>query len=273
MTIFQSILLGIVQGLTEFIPVSSSAHLALLPYFLGWHIQPDLAFVFDVLVQFATLGAVIVYYAKDLWKLVLSFINILQTRRIEKNPDFTLLVALIIGTLPIVILGIPLKKYVVEAFNSPLFVGIALFITSLLLYFAETFTKNRPTHTTITVNDALVIGLYQVFAAFPGISRSGATISGGMFRKLDRSSATRFAFLLSIPALTGAGLVSLFDLFRLPHLLQLIPIILPGFVISFFVGLFSIHWLVKYVQSHSLKIFSAYCLVISLFTLGFIYLH
>ncbi len=273
MTIFQSILLGIVQGLTEFIPISSSAHLALLPYFLGWRLQPDLAFVFDVLVQFATLGAVIVYYAKDLWQLALSFINVLKKRRIEENSDFILLMALIVGTLPIVVFGLPLKKYVVAAFNSPLFVGAALLITALLLFLADSFTKTRPTHSTVTIHNALVIGLFQVVAAFPGISRSGAAISGGLFQKLDRSSATRFAFLLSIPALTGAGLVSLLDLFKSPQLLRAIPIILPGFVIAFIVGLFSIHWLVKYVQNHSLKLFSAYCLIIGLFTLGFLYFH
>ncbi len=270
MTIFQSILLGIVQGLTEFIPVSSSAHLALVPYFLGWHLQPDLAFVFDVLVQFATLGAVIVYYAQDLWNLLLSFIELLKTRKLDQNPNLNLLIALVVATLPIVILGIPMKKYVAESFNNPAFVGGALLMTAMLLFLSEKLTQNFRTHDSVTRLDALVIGIFQVFAAFPGISRSGATISGGILRKVERRAATRFAFLLSIPALAGAGLISLLDLLKLPHLTQILPIILPGFMVAFLVGLFSIHWLLKYLQNHSLKIFAFYCSLAGLFTLGYI---
>ncbi|MGB9672841.1 MAG: undecaprenyl-diphosphate phosphatase, partial [Anaerolineales bacterium] len=247
MTTFQSILLGIVQGLTEFIPVSSSAHLVLVPFFLGWHIPPDLSFIFDVLVQFATLGAVLVYYAKDLWHILLSFIKVLQSRKVENNPDFNLLIALIIATLPIVILGIPIKKYVADSFNNIPFVATALLITALFLYLAEKIAAHKTQHDSVTRWDALVVGLFQVLAAFPGISRSGATISGGMLRKLNRSSATRFAFLLSIPALTGAGLVSLLDLLKMPNWVQTLGVIFPGFVVAFGVGLISIHWLVKHV--------------------------
>lgn len=272
MTIFQSILLGIVQGLTEFIPVSSSAHLALLAYFLHWRIPPDVAFVFDVLVQFATLGAVIVYYARDLWNLLLAFIQVIQSRKV-KDPEFNLLIALVIATLPVVILGIPLKKLIADAFNSPAFVGGALLVTAFLLYIAEKISQNRQTHSLVTPLDALIIGIFQVFATFPGISRSGATISGGVMRKLDRPAATRFAFLLAIPALTGAGLVSLLDLFKLPGLNQLVPIILPGFIVSFLVGLISINWLIKYLQNHSLKVFALYCAVLGIFTLGYVLLR
>lgn len=273
MNLFQSILLGIIQGLTEFIPVSSSAHLALVPYFLGWHLQPDLAFVFDVLVQFATLGAVIVYYAKDLWKIILSFFKVLQTRNFENNPEFNLLLALVIGTLPIVVLGIPIKKFVSEAFNSPMFVALALLITAMLLYSAETIFAARTHHEAVTLWDAFIIGIFQVFAAFPGISRSGATISGGMFRNLDRSTATRFAFLLSIPALAGAGLISLLDLLKMPDWIQTLSTILPGFFVAFVVGLISIHWLIRYLRNHSLKIFSVYCILLSLITLGRLFIQ
>jgi undecaprenyl-diphosphatase len=264
MTLWQSILLGILQGLTEFIPISSSAHLALLPYFFSWQVSPDIDFIYNILVQFATLGAVFAYYWQDLWNLFQSVLLNLAKGAIWRNPDSRLALALVIGTLPVVVIGYPLKDLVEQAFDQPLWVGVALLITSLLLFLSEKRFKTNPKSHPLTLIDALVIGLWQTLAIFPGISRSGATIAGGLFRNLDRQQATRFSFLLSIPALTGAGVVSLLDLIRLPNFTQFLPVILPGCLVALVVGYFSIYWLVRYVQNHPLYIFSIYCLILGI---------
>jgi undecaprenyl-diphosphatase len=272
MNLYQSLLLGFIQGLTEFIPISSSAHLALVPFFLKWQINPDVDFIFNVLVQFATLGAVLVYFAKDIYKIIHAFFSAIKDPRRSKEPSFQLGLAVILGTIPLVVFGMPLKHTVSEAFNHPTFIAFALLITAVLLWWTENLLGAAAVSSPPTPSSALIIGLAQLLAVFPGISRSGATISAGLFQKLDRPSAARFSFLLSIPALTGAGLVSLIDLFNLPNTQQILPVILPGMLISFIVGLLSIHWLVKYVNSHSLKIFSVYCLLLSAITLISLYI-
>ncbi|PWH16022.1 MAG: undecaprenyl-diphosphatase UppP [Anaerolineae bacterium] len=264
MTLFQSILLGILQGLTEFIPISSSAHLALLPYFFQWQVAPDIDFIYNILVQFATLGAVFAYYWNDLWTMFQSLILALTKQSKERSPEVQLVLALVVGTLPVIVIGFPLKDLVEEAFNQPLWIGCSLCLTALLLFLAEKRTSTGLHSHSLTLLDALVIGVWQTLAIFPGISRSGATIAGGLFRNLDRQQATRFSFLLSIPALTGAGLVSLVDLSRLPNPTQYLPIILPGCLVALLVGYLSIYWLVRFVQNRPLYIFSAYCLILGI---------
>ncbi|MCS6907373.1 MAG: undecaprenyl-diphosphate phosphatase, partial [Anaerolineales bacterium] len=262
MTPLQSILLGILQGLTEFIPISSSAHLALLPYFVNWRVSSEIEFIFDILVQFATLGAVLVYYWSDLKQMFCSLLRNLLGNRDWSHPDSRLAFAVLVGTLPVVVLGYPLKGLVQEAFKQPLWIGCALLFTSMLLYTSEKRHRAGISTRPLTLLDALLIGLWQTLAVFPGISRSGATIAGGLFRNLDRQQATRFSFLLSIPALAGAGIVSLVDFIQLPNSLQYLPIILPGLLTAFVVGYLSIFWLVRYVQNHSLSLFAYYCFVL-----------
>ncbi|GAB4468891.1 MAG: undecaprenyl-diphosphate phosphatase [Anaerolineales bacterium] len=264
MTIFQAIFLGVIQGITEFIPISSSAHLALLPYFVNWHVDPAINFIFDILVQFATLGAVIVYYRKDLLHMAQSIVTNIVGKKNWSHPDSRLAIAIVIGTLPVVVLGLPLKGAVEEAFKQPLWIGFALLITSLILFLSEKRSRNRTISHSLTYLDALLIGIWQTLAIFPGISRSGATIAGGLFRNLDRSQATRFAFLLSIPSLAGAGVLSLIDFIRLPNPTQYLPVIIPGCLAAFVVGYLSIYWLIRYLQNHSLYLFSTYCLILGI---------
>ncbi|MCX8062638.1 MAG: undecaprenyl-diphosphate phosphatase [Anaerolineales bacterium] len=264
MTLLQSILLGILQGLTEFIPISSSAHLALLPYFFNWRVNPEIDFIFNILVQFATLGAVIVYYWKDLIQMLQSVLTNFLGKRDWAHPDSHLAIAMVLGTLPVVILGLPLKDLVEEAFQKPLWIGGALLVTSVLLFLSEKRLRANSAAHSLTFLDALIIGLWQTFAVFPGISRSGATIAGGLFRKLDRQQSTDLAFLVSIPSLAGAGVISLIDFFRLPNPTGYLPVIFPGCLVAFVVGYLSIYWLIRYVQNHSLLIFSAYCSILGI---------
>ncbi len=264
MTLLQSILLGTLQGLTEFIPISSSAHLALLPYFVNWWVSPEIDFIFNILVQFATLGAVIVYYWKDLIQMLSSIFRNLRGKGAWDDADTKLAFAVVVGTIPVVLIGYPLKELVRVAFKQPLWIGCALLVTSLLLFLSERSLHKKSDSHSINLVDALIIGLWQTLAIFPGISRSGATIAGGLFRRLDRKQATRFAFLLSIPSLAGAGIVSLVDFIRLPNPTQYLGVVLPGLVVSFIVGYLSIYWLVRYVQNHSLYLFSGYCLFLGI---------
>jgi undecaprenyl-diphosphatase len=259
MTLTQSIILGIIQGLTEFIPISSSGHLVILPYLLGWNIPKYDAFIFDVLVQVATLVAVVIYFWSDLVDIVKAFFYGL----IQKSPFETsharLGWYLIIATLPAGIIGLALKKTVEQVFASPIVTAGFLFLTAALLVLAEKVGRREKFLEDINWKDALWIGFSQVIAIFPGASRSGATIFGGMTRDLKRPDAARFSFLMSIPIMLAAGLSATIDLFKIPHLYSILPAFVPGFLAAAIVGYLAIRWLIGYLTNHPLYIFAVYC--------------
>ena len=269
MTIFQAILLGIVQGLTEFLPVSSSGHLVLIPYFLGWTFPSDQVFPFNVLVQLGTLLAVIVYFRKDLWRIIKAVVLGLVHRQPLKDFDARLGWLLILATLPAVVIGLLIKHLVEAAFQSPLWVAGFLLVTAVFLVIAEIVGKRTRTLKKVDWKDALWVGGWQVVSLFPGVSRSGATITGGMTRNLDRPSAARFSFLMSVPVMIGAGLVSVLDLVKVQHLSQFLLPLVIGFLLAAVVGFFSIRWLMKLISRHSFLPFAIYCTLLGLFTFGF----
>lgn len=264
MTLLQAIVLGIVQGLTEFIPVSSSGHLVLVPHFFGWHFSPSQAFIFDVLVQWGTLFAVLVYFRKDLVDIVVAFITDLMEGKPFATADARLGWYLILATVPAVVLGLLCKDVVESAFSSPKATGIFLFGTAALLVIAETVGHRRRRMDEITWRDALWIGFSQVLALLPGISRSGSTIAGGMTRHLDRPSAARFSFLMSVPVMLGAGVLALKDLIELPGAGQLLLPLLAGFLAALISGYIAIRWLLAYLGKHSLYVFAIYCTMLGL---------
>jgi undecaprenyl-diphosphatase len=269
MSIFQAIILGIVQGLTEFLPVSSSGHLVLIPYFLGWTFPTDQIFPFNVLVQLGTLLAVIIYFRKDLWRIIKAVVLGLVHRKPFKEFDARLGWLLILATLPAVVIGLLIKNLVESAFQSPLWVAGFLLLTALFLVIAEVVGKRKRTLKKVDWKDALWVGGWQVVSLFPGISRSGATITGGMTRNLDRPSAARFSFLMSVPVMIGAGLVSVFDLVKVQHLSQFLLPLGIGFILAAIVGFFSIHFLMRLISKHSFFPFAIYCALLGLFTFGF----
>lgn len=269
MTIVQSIILGILQGLTEFLPISSSAHLVIAPYILGWQIPVQEGFIFDVLVQLGTLLAVIFYFWRDLYQIILGVIEGLIHRRPFSDPMSRLGWILILATIPAVIAGILFKDLVEQAFGSPLAAGLFLLGTAALLVIAERVGKRNLQLDKISWMDALIIGLFQVISLLPGISRSGSTISGGMMRNLDRPSAARFSFLMSVPVMLGAGALTLVDLIKSPNFTVQIPTLLAGFSISAIVGYLSIRWLLSYLTKHPLYIFAIYCLAVSIIVIIF----
>jgi len=267
MSLLQAIILGIIQGLTEFLPISSSAHLVLAPFLFGWSIPPDQAFSFDVLVQLGTLVAVIIYFRKDLLNIILAFIRAIVRGHPFADSQANLGWFLILATIPAGLAGLLFKDKVEAAFNSPALTALFLFGTAGLLLLSEWVGKRQRPLESITWKDALWIGFAQAISIFPGISRSGSTIAGGLSRNLERPAAARFAFLMSIPVMLAAGLLTGIDLVKMPSLSGFIPMLAAGFITAAVVGYLSIHWLLSYLNRHSLRSFAIYCCIIATITL------
>lgn len=268
MTLLQSILLGIIQGLTEFLPISSSGHLVIVPFLLGWDIPENEAFVFDVLVQVATLAAVIVYFWQDLLTIAKAFIAGLASRRPFAEPASRLGWFIILATIPAGLVGLAIKDLVEAAFASPAFTGAALLVTAVLLVAAERANHRSLCLEQLTWQKALWTGVFQALSIFPGVSRSGSTIVGGMTAGLRRPEAARFSFLMSIPIMLAAGLVSMLDLAEIPDLGGTLATFLPGFITAAVVGYLAIRWLIGYLSRRPLYIFSAYCVLMGLLVIG-----
>lgn len=258
MDILNSIILGITQGITEFLPISSSGHLIIVREILGDQVSYGLAF--DAVLQLATTLAVLVYFWRDITKYIGSFFKIMFNQPLEDSQR-VLVFALIWGTIPAVVLGLFLENIMETAFRNPLLVSLTLIIGAGVMFFAE---KNAAQSESITQKKGLKIGFYQALALIPGMSRSGMTISGGLRAGLNREEATRFSFLLAFPILLGSGLKKLLDLFTSGIIDSVGSGLLLGSLVSFIVGLCAIHFLVKYLKTHSMNIFVIYRVILAL---------
>lgn len=241
MSYLTSMFLGLVQGIAEFLPISSSGHLSLLQTFMDVA-QEDL--LFDVLLHIGTLMAVCVVYWHDIVDMVRDFFHMLsglfsRNRQTEQTPSIRLAMMLIVATLPL-ILVVFVKDYVAALYHNTLFIGFALLATGAILFFSDRMQKGRKTARTATMKDALIVGLAQLLAVIPGLSRSGATISMGMLRGFDRKFAVRFSFLMSIPAILGAGVLEIGDAIAAGIDVALIPIYLSGMLVAAVSGFFAI---------------------------------
>ena len=271
MTIVHAILLGIIQGLTEFIPVSSTAHLLIGQTLLGLPADGAM-FSFLVLVQIGTIVSLLIYYWKDLLSIFVETVkNLGGLRDFKTLPDNARMGwYILIATIPALLAGYTLKDAVEALFRLPLLqASIRLFAAAILLFLAESLTKKDRQLASMTWVDALVVGLFQIISVFPGGSRSGSTISGGMFRGFDRPSAARFAFLMSVPVMLAAGAYEMLDVVRMPGLAEFLPALAVGFLTAAIVGWLSVRWLLRYLAHHSLYVFSAYCAVIGVIVLIF----
>lgn len=257
MTIFQSFILGIFQGLTEFIPISSTAHLLIWQHIFGIPAS-DAMFSFLVIVQLGTILSLVVYFWNDLLKLVKAFFA-----KPFSTPENKLGWYIIIATIPALVFGYLLKSVVEALFKTPLLeAAIRLLITAVVLALAEWLGKQKRNLEKMTWLDALFVGIAQVIAIFPGASRSGTTISAGMVRGLDRSSAARFGFLMSVPIMLAAGGYQSLDLLKMSGVSSFLPLLAVGFVVAAFVGWLAVKWLLGYLAKHSLYIFAVYCAII-----------
>ncbi len=281
MTLFHSFLLGLIQGLTEFIPVSSTAHLLIGQQLLGIPAS-DAMFSFLVIVQLGTLVSLMIFYWKDLWHILratlASIPGLLKT--ITRKKDNSILPAdarlgwyILLATIPALVAGYLLKDAVEQLFRKPLLeAAIRLFSAAILLTLAEWLSSKIRRLDTMNWLDALVIGLFQVISVFPGASRSGTTISAGMLRGFDRKSAARFAFLMSLPVMLAAGAYEMLDVLKLPDLSTFLLPLAIGFVTAAIVGWLAVRWLINYLGKHSLFVFAGYCAVVGLATLLFHFL-
>lgn len=247
MAIWSTILLAIVQGATEFIPVSSSAHLVILPTFFKVS-QPTL--FFDVSLHFGTFLALLIYFRKE----IIGFFK-------SSKENFNLFVAILIATFPAVLAGVLFKDFFEKIFQKPLWAAFFLIINGLLLILAERLATFKKEGLNLNCIESLMIGVAQAFAIFPGISRSGATISAGLFLGLKREEAARFSFLLALPIFLGTFLFEIKDL-TLSHVPLLKTAI--GVLVSFVTGYLVIDFLLKYLKKGSLYLFAFYCLLVGL---------
>lgn len=266
MSLFHVVLLAIVQGITEFLPVSSSAHLALAPWLFGW---PDQGLTFDIALHFGTLLAVLLYFFRD-WLQILAQgfgIRYAPDPALRRNPR--LLWLLLIGTIPVAIAGLALEDYVETTFRTPYLIGAMLILIGLLMGWADRAARQTKRIGEVSAPDGLTIGAAQALAIVPGTSRSGITIIAGLFRGLDRETAARFSFLLSAPAIGGAAFKALLDLIGQGGVepgLE-IPFIL-GMLVSALTGCLVIKYFLQFLRGHTLRFFVAYRVIFGIIVIA-----
>lgn len=255
MSIFEAIILGIVQGLTEFLPISSSGHLLIIPAIMGWE---DPGAPFTAVIQLGTMAAVVIYFRKDIWEITSAFLRSLVGRA---GPDDELNVRmgwyLGLGTLPIIVFGFLFSDQIEGGARNLYIVGTMLIVFGLVLAAADIFAKHAKKLEDIKAPDAVVVGLAQSLALIPGVSRSGATITFALFRGFTRRDAARFSFLLSIPAVVLSGAYEMRHVFG-ESIGVSTPAVIAATLAAFVVGYWSIAFLLKWLGEHTMKIFVAY---------------
>jgi undecaprenyl-diphosphatase len=253
MDAIQAIVLGIVQGLTEFLPVSSTAHLRIVPAFLGWD---DPGAAFTAVVQLGTMAAVLIYFRADLWRIASAWLRSLRDPALRATADARIGWYIILGTIPIAVLGLIFKDPIENGFRTLELIGAAMVLFSFVMLRAEARSTRERQLDDLTRRDGWIIGFAQALALVPGVSRSGATISAGLFLNFNREAAARYSFLLSVPAVVLSGL------FELRHVgdgggAPVGPTIIAT-VLAFVVGYASIALLLRYLVDHSIRVFVAY---------------
>ncbi|HEV7595542.1 MAG TPA: undecaprenyl-diphosphate phosphatase [Gemmatimonadaceae bacterium] len=264
MTPFQATVLGIIQGLSEFLPISSSAHLTLVPWLLGWE-DPGLAF--DVALHFGTLLAVLWYFRMEWLALIRAAFGIITTGRVE-TPEKRKVVYLIIATIPGAIGGLILQSKAESAFRSPQIIAIALIVLGTLLWIVDKLVDQRRILGEMRWIDSLLIGLSQVIALIPGVSRSGATITTARGLRFDREAAAEFSFLMSMPIIAAAVIL---EGPKALHQGGLTNELMSGVVASAISGWLAISILMRYVSRHSYGIFAAYRILLGIAVLAVVY--
>ncbi len=276
MLIIEAIVLGIIQGLTEFIPISSSAHLIIVPWLFGWTDPALTSLPFDVALHLGTLLAVLAFFAGDWVRLIRAGIASVAERKIGGDVDRRLAWLLVIGCIPGGIVGVLAEKKLDEWFHAPnapvhstaiIVMGIIIVLLAGALFAAERLAQHARKLGTLSLKDAVIIGLAQALAVFPGVSRSGSTITAGLAVGLEREAAARFSFLLSAPIIAGAGLKSLWDVYKglqsggiAQGDLLLFPI---GFLAAAVSGYLCIKYLLRFLQKNSTDVFVYYRLALA----------
>jgi undecaprenyl-diphosphatase len=269
MTILQAILLGIIEGITEFLPVSSTGHLTIAEKLMGFSIDDPGITAFTAIIQVGAIFATLVYFRADIWRIVTGWLSGLFSAQ-KRGPDYKFGWAVILGSVPIAIIGLLFKDQVETTFRSLWYVAIALIAWSGVMWAADRYASKRMAARTalgeekVTWKDTVLIGVAQCIALIPGVSRSGATISAGLFRGFDRVVATKLSFFLAIPALLAAGLLeTVSKASDISNGVGWMPTIVAT-IVSFFVAYASIAWLLKYVARHNFDLFIVYRIALGL---------
>ena len=253
MELIRAVVLGVVQGLTEFLPISSSAHLRIVPAFFGWD---DPGAAFTAVVQLGTMAAVLLYFRHDLWRVGTTWLRSLRDRSLRRELDARMGWYIIVGTIPLAFFGIVFKDQIETGARNLWLIGTTLIVLGLLLLWADQVSVRRKSIEDLDARDGIVIGLAQSAALVPGVSRSGSTITAGLFLGYTREAAARYSFLLSVPAVVASGLFELKDVggggdYGTGALVL-------ATVVAFVVGYASIAWLLRYLVSHSTLVFVIY---------------
>ena len=256
MSFFEALILGVIQGATEFLPVSSSGHTVLVPRILGLG-EPTLALI--AIAHLGTLLAVLIYFWRDLWAIVRGVLQGMRQGRPLGNPDARLGWYILAGTIPAAVAGLTLEDFFERVFGEPVYAAFFLIVTAGILVVGERLRSGQVPLTAIGWLDAVIVGFFQMLALFPGISRSGSTITGGLWRGLDRETAARFSFLLGVPAILGAGLLSLLDLIAGGNLAADAAVYLGAFIAAGVTGYAAIALLLAWLREHTLYPFAVYC--------------
>lgn len=257
-SVAQSVLLGVVEGLTEFLPVSSTAHLTVTEKALGLRIDDPAVTAFTAVIQVGAIAAVVLYFRRDIARLVAAFGRGLTSAEARRSPDWRFVWYVVAGSVPIGVAGLAGKSLVEGPLRSLWVIGVALVVWSAVMVAAERTATQRRHEADVGLRDAVFVGVLQVAALVPGVSRSGATISAGLFRGLDRVAATRLSFFLSIPALVAAGALELKD--ALGQGAGAAPVVV-GTLVSFVVGYASVAFLLRLVARRSIEVFVGYRVV------------
>jgi undecaprenyl-diphosphatase len=262
MDLTQAITLGAVQGITEFLPISSTAHLILVPWFMGW---PDPGATFDVALHFGTLIALLLYFRHEWLGLATSGIGWLRGDR--TNPTGRLAIYIVLATIPGAILGALFQRQIESTLRSPLIISFTLVGLALLLVYAEKIGKQTTDIKHITLPDSLTVGFAQALALVPGVSRSGITITAGLFRGMTRATAARFSFFLSTPIIAGAVAKKFLDLFKEGLPSGATTPFVAGILVSGIVGYLSISFLIRYLSTHNTYVFIYYRIALGILVL------
>jgi undecaprenyl-diphosphatase len=262
----QAVVLGLVEGVTEFLPISSTGHLKITEGLMNIPVDDKAVVAFTAVIQVGAIAAVLLYFFSDIRRFAVAWAHGLANKDARENHDYRFAWWVIYATIPIVLVGLAAKPLIDGPLASLWVVAASLLAGSALMWFADRFGRHKRGEDDITLPDAMIVGSSQILALlFPGFSRSGATMSTGLIRDLDRVAATRLSFFLSIPALTGAGLYELKD--AVGGGVSLPPLVV-GTLVSFVVAYASIAWLLKYIAKHSFDAFVAYRVVVALALIG-----
>ncbi|MFA6410338.1 MAG: undecaprenyl-diphosphatase UppP [Candidatus Buchananbacteria bacterium] len=264
--VFYSIFAGVIQGLAEFLPISSSGHLLLFHYFTGFDFVDNLSF--DVVLHLGTLAALLIFFWSDLWRYFFAFLNSFRKWDLKNDSNQRLAWYILIATIPALFFGYFFDDLIESLFRNPASVAWVIMIFGLVLYFADKYFAKLKTVEQLNLGQAFLIGLAQAFALIPGVSRSGITIVAGLSQKLKRDQAARFSFLLSVPAVLAAGGKKTLDLYQMQAFnFSDLLILASGFLVSALVGYLCIKYFLKFLKNHSLKVFVYYRLILGILVL------